>query len=87
MRCLTTLERAQIQTFPKSFIFPGSKTDSEQVIGNAVPVKLAEYVASHLANHIHDEAKITNTQFTLFQKQVSYEMISPVIPLANQPQL
>lgn len=45
VRPLTTMERSLIQTFPKSFIFEGCKTDLEQMIGNAVPVKLAEYVA------------------------------------------
>lgn len=52
MRSLTTQERALIQTFPKNFKLPGCKSDVEQVIGNAVPVKLAEYVASRLANYI-----------------------------------
>lgn len=74
MRCLTTLERAQIQTFPKNYIFPGCKTDSEQVIGNAVPVKLAEYIATCLANYIHDENRSNNQQFALFQKQKVYEV-------------
>jgi DNA (cytosine-5)-methyltransferase 1 len=54
MRSLTTQERAQIQTFPATFKFPGSKSDVEQVIGNAVPVKLAEYVASRLARYIEE---------------------------------
>ena len=45
VRCLTTKERSYIQTFPESFTFVGSKTEMEQAIGNAVPVKLAEYVA------------------------------------------
>lgn len=52
LRCLTTAERALIQTFPSTFQLPGTKTNVEQVIGNAVPVKLAEYVAHHLKNHI-----------------------------------
>jgi DNA (cytosine-5)-methyltransferase 1 len=45
LRSLTTLERARLQTFPASFKWVGSKTDLEQMIGNAVPVKLAEFVA------------------------------------------
>lgn len=45
LRPLTTIERSYIQTFPKTFKFEGSKSDLEQMIGNAVPVKLAEYVA------------------------------------------
>jgi DNA (cytosine-5)-methyltransferase 1 len=55
VRSLTTAERARIQTFPTHFKWPGSKTDSEQVIGNAVPVKLAEYVAKHFMTHIQSE--------------------------------
>lgn len=46
LRPLTTRERSLIQTFPKDFILDGTKTDLEQMIGNAVPVKLAEYVAN-----------------------------------------
>lgn len=45
-RPLTTAERAQIQTFPVDFEFVGARTTVEQMIGNAVPVKLAHYVAS-----------------------------------------
>ncbi len=75
IRSLTTSERALIQTFPKNFKFPGSKTDSEQVIGNAVPVKLAEYVASRLESHIRDVDKPSRKQqFSLFQKQKAYEV-------------
>ncbi len=46
VRALTSKERSYIQTFPESFVFEGKKTDVEQAIGNAVPVKLAEYVAN-----------------------------------------
>jgi DNA (cytosine-5)-methyltransferase 1 len=52
LRPLSTLERARVQTFPKSFEFVGCKTDVEQVVGNAVPVKLAQFVASALATFI-----------------------------------
>lgn len=54
VRPLTTLERARIQTFPKNFVFEGSKTNLEQMIGNAVPVKLAEYVGKHLLNYMEN---------------------------------
>ena len=46
VRPLTTIERSYLQTFPKDFKFSGNKSDLEQMIGNAVPVKLAECVAS-----------------------------------------
>ena len=51
VRCLTYKERSYIQTFPKEFEFVGSKTNVEQAIGNAVPVKLAEYVARCLLEY------------------------------------
>lgn len=54
LRPLTTIERSYIQTFPKNFIFSGSKTDLEQVIGNAVPVKLGEFVANCIIQYIDD---------------------------------
>ncbi len=45
IRPLTSLERSMIQTFPEDFDFNGTKTNIEQMIGNAVPVNLAFYVA------------------------------------------
>lgn len=51
VRCLTTKERSYIQTFPESFVFKGNKSNLEQAIGNAVPVKLAEYVARHILDY------------------------------------
>ena len=45
VKSLSTTERSWIQTFPESFVFCGSKSDVEQTIGNAVPVKMAEYIA------------------------------------------
>lgn len=56
VRPLTTLERSYLQTFPKDFHFSGSKTDLEQMIGNAVPVKQAEYIA-HCINAYISEKK------------------------------
>ena len=44
-RPLTTQERSRIQTFPPDWNWLGSKTDVEQMIGNAVPVELARFVA------------------------------------------
>ena len=45
VRCLSTKERSYIQTFPEWFHFEGPKTSVELAIGNAVPVKLAHFVA------------------------------------------
>ena len=51
VRPLTVIERSYVQTFPTSFVFKGSKTDLNQMIGNAVPVKLAEYVANAIIKY------------------------------------
>ncbi len=48
LRPLTTHERSLLQTFPPNFKWVGSKTVAEQMIGNAVPVKLAEFVADRI---------------------------------------
>lgn len=53
IRPLTAFERSQIQTFPTDFIWTeNSKCNVEQAIGNAVPVKLAEYVANAILDFL-----------------------------------
>lgn len=44
LRQLTTKERSLLQTFPKEWVMIGAKSELEQIIGNAVPVKLGEFV-------------------------------------------
>lgn len=56
IRPLTTLERALVQTFPADYKWTGSKTDQEQMVGNAVPVKLAQYVAAAIKRYIEVRA-------------------------------
>jgi len=64
VRPLTTKERSLIQTFPDEFVFVGTKTDVEQMIGNAVPIKLTEYVARSLKELI-SKGPAHNTNLTL----------------------
>lgn len=52
VRSLTSKERSFIQTFPEEFVFVGAKTDVEQAIGNAVPVKMAEYIGRAILNYM-----------------------------------
>lgn len=59
VRPLTTKERALIQTFPDNFSFFGTKSVMEQMIGNAVPVKLANYVAQQFFEYTKSENKQT----------------------------
>lgn len=54
IRALTTQERSLIQTFPDNFVFLGSRTAQEQMIGNAVPVGLGEYVGTCIQDYIND---------------------------------
>lgn len=54
IRSLTPLERSWIQTFPKDFIWEGTKTNLNQAIGNAVPVKLGEYIADCMKKYISE---------------------------------
>jgi len=52
VRPLTTIERSYIQTFPKDFIFEGTKTNLEKMIGNAVPVNLGTFIAEGIKEFI-----------------------------------
>ena len=51
VRALTPKERSYMQTFPEEFIFDENRTNTNQMIGNAVPVKLAEYVANAILEY------------------------------------
>lgn len=66
IRSLTTKERSIIQTFPLEYILEGSKTNLEQMIGNAVPVKLAKYVGNAILEYIYNPNKYTPKQLSLF---------------------
>lgn len=57
IRPLTLHERSMIQTFPADFKFFGSKSDIEQMIGNAVPVNLGTFVANAINAYITDAGK------------------------------
>ena len=57
VRCLTPKERSYLQTFPKTFKFEGAKTDVELAIGNAVPVNLAKFVGSCIAEYAANNAR------------------------------
>jgi DNA (cytosine-5)-methyltransferase 1 len=63
IRSLTFKERALIQTFPDAYLWDGILTDIEQMIGNAVPVKLAEYVARCLVKYIKGDIDVRNLGF------------------------
>lgn len=47
-RPLTMRECARLQTFPDNFIFVGTQSEKIQMIGNAVPIKMAKRIAQTL---------------------------------------
>lgn len=57
IRPLTTKERSMIQTFPEDFSFDGTKTNVEQMIGNAVPVNLGYFVADAIFRYSGENRK------------------------------
>lgn len=63
IRNLSALERSLIQTFPWNFIWDDSSASTEQMIGNAVPVKLANYVATCLMRFINEDIDLYNLRF------------------------
>ncbi len=46
VRYFTAREAARLQTFPDDFIFPGSWSETMRQLGNAVPVRLGQTVAT-----------------------------------------
>lgn len=65
VKVLSTEERSRIQTFPKDFKLSGTKTDLEQIVGNAVPVELAAYVARILRGYIKEQVQKIGSSTTL----------------------
>lgn len=51
IRALTTRELARLQTFPASFWWPDSHSVATQLIGNAVPVALAHFIANAILDY------------------------------------
>ena len=56
-RTITVREAARLQTFPDSFLFNSSQTESFKMIGNAVPPLFAKKMALALADLLNDYQK------------------------------
>jgi site-specific DNA-cytosine methylase len=69
IRPLTTTERSYLQTFPKDFKWFGSKTEQEQIVGNAVPVNLAKFVGNAIMEY--QKAPVKKSAV----RQLSLEMV------------
>ncbi len=58
VRYFTIRESARLQTFPDSFVFPKSWTESMRQIGNAVPVHLAEIVGRSVSDILRKTRRV-----------------------------
>jgi len=78
-RPLTIRECARLQTFPDDFLFVGTQSEKIQMIGNAVPVRLAQSIAETLKEDLR-LAKSTQRQGALlsFVPTLS-EGMSPIL--------
>ena len=75
VRPLTTIERSYLQTFPNTFKFSGTKTNLEQMIGNAVPVHLGAFIANAIKEYcIHGTIKTS-----LFEEMQPFELPKKVL--------
>ncbi|MET4072951.1 DNA cytosine methyltransferase [Hymenobacter sp. UYCo722] len=74
VRPLTTAERALIQTFPTDFVFKATKGSIEQMLGNAVPVKLGEYVGRCIMTYAKQKAKEAKAKAKASQTSISFEL-------------
>ena len=52
MRYFTLREAARLQTFPDEYFFPHRWTETLKQLGNAVPVALAEVMASSIRSRL-----------------------------------
>ena len=73
VRPLTTIERSYIQTFPIDFKFLGTKTNLEQMIGNAVPVNLATFIANSIKDYCNNTLI---AQPSLFECDLPFQLSS-----------
>lgn len=84
LRPLTTIERSYLQTFPKKFIFKGTKTNLEQMIGNAVPVNLANYLAQAILRYRNSGFNISPN---LPPFEIPKSILKPQISICKSEQL
>lgn len=75
IRALTTKERSLIQTFPDDFNFSGSKTDIEQMIGNAVPVNLGKFIAESIRSYANIPAHVEPKKYDYNAKEPSIAFV------------
>ncbi len=81
IRPLTTIERSYLQTFPKDYQFFGSKTSLEQMIGNAVSVNLAEFVAKSILEFLEKSCTPNIKQVGMFSNKQPFILAEKALHL------
>lgn len=71
IRSLTFKERSMIQTFPEDFDFEGTKTNMEQMIGNAVPVNLGYFVADAIFRYSGEQRVVQESRKSISEARRS----------------
>jgi DNA (cytosine-5)-methyltransferase 1 len=59
-RAISVREAADLQTFPRSFVFQGSLASMARQIGNAVPVLMAQVIGESISQHFHSHPCASN---------------------------
>lgn len=78
-RPFTIRECARLQTFPDDFIFVGTQNEKIQMIGNAVPVRLAQRIAETLKEDLRIAKPTTITGALLSFVPTLSEGMSPIL--------
>lgn len=73
---LTYRQRALIQTFPPTFDFGNTIATAEQMIGNAVPVNLANHIANALKSFDDEKTTATNNFCAWLLEQHSFSKLA-----------
>jgi DNA (cytosine-5)-methyltransferase 1 len=60
VRYFTVRESARLQTFPDDFVFAGSWTETMRQLGNAVPVDVAQLLASTIKSELTRKRRLDN---------------------------
>ena len=67
-RSITVREAARLQSFPDDFDFISNRGSAYQMIGNAVPPKLAKAVAESIYELIKEEENVSLSVYKRFKK-------------------
>lgn len=70
-RYFSVRESARLQTFPDGYVFHGAWSETMRQLGNAVPMALAQQVASSVAEQLikADERKLVATAMSASQQR------------------